>query len=66
MDDREMGPPYLERTSLMLAAAVPLVTAAIESVTNGVDAAVAVEMDGEGDADDEDDETDGSKDEVRC
>lgn len=45
--------PSLARVSLMLAAAVLLVTAAIGSAVRGVDAAVAVDMDGEGDVEDE-------------
>lgn len=39
----------------MLAAAVLLVTAVMASVVRGVDAAVAVDMDGEGDVEDEED-----------
>lgn len=51
----------------MVADAVPLVTATIPSVVSGVDAAVAVEMDGEGDADDDVEDTEGSNGDVlRC
>lgn len=50
----------------MLAAAVPLVTAAIASVVNGVEAAVADAIDGDGDVEDEEDAMEGSNGETRC
>ena len=50
---------------MRLAAAVPLVTAVIPSVVMGVDAAVIVEMEGDGEADDDEDDSEGSTGEIR-